>query len=160
MLGSKHEDGVLDRLERRVGATIRAAAAIHESFWPRLVVTVDPPVGRWTRDPICPCSSACSTRARPVPPVAPNMSRFMESLLVFWAALLARTLRVSSHQFTKVWCGVVQEYYSALAKQSYVPLWQFWTAPELIFKRQPGRVGCRLLRLLSGFGRRAWPEPS
>ena len=27
---------------------MRTAAAIHESFWPRLVVAVDPAVGRWT----------------------------------------------------------------------------------------------------------------
>lgn len=72
-----------------------------------------------------PCSSACSTRAHPVPPVAPSMSRFMDSLLVFWAALLARTPRVSSHQFTKVWCDVVQEYYCALRNNPTRPYGRF-----------------------------------
>src|SRR6266851_3696611 len=52
---------------------------------------------------MCPCSSACSISARPVPPVAPSMSRFMDSTpRLFGWALLARTFRVSSHQFTKV----------------------------------------------------------
>ena len=31
---------------------MRAAAAVHESFWSRLVVTVDPAVDCWTRDSI------------------------------------------------------------------------------------------------------------
>src|SRR6266436_1453294 len=52
MLGTKHEDSVLHRLKRRVGTGMRAAAAVHESFWSRLVVTVDPAVGCWTRDSI------------------------------------------------------------------------------------------------------------
>jgi hypothetical protein len=52
MLGPKHEDGVLDRLERRVGATMRAAAAIHESFWPRLFLAIDPAVSRWARNSV------------------------------------------------------------------------------------------------------------
>ena len=46
MLGTKYEDGGLDRLERCVRTTVRAAAAIHESFWPRLVLAIDPAV-RW-----------------------------------------------------------------------------------------------------------------
>src|SRR5260370_31176336 len=82
---------------------------------------------------MCPCSSACSTSARPVPPVAPSMSRFMDSTpRLFGRALLARTFRVSSHQFTKVWLRCRPRVLLGLAKQSYVPLWQFWTAPELI----------------------------
>src|ERR1700678_209775 len=52
MLGPKHEDGVLDRLQRRVGTTMWAAAAIHKSFRTRLIVSIDPAVGRWTRDPV------------------------------------------------------------------------------------------------------------
>jgi hypothetical protein len=52
MLGPKHEDGVLDRLGRRVGATMRAPAAIYESFCSGLVIAIDPAVGRWARDPI------------------------------------------------------------------------------------------------------------
>jgi hypothetical protein len=52
MLGPKHEDGVLDRLERRVGATMRAATAIYQSFGPRLVVAIDPTVARWAGDSI------------------------------------------------------------------------------------------------------------
>ena len=52
MLGPKHENGVLDRLERRVGATVRAAAAIYESFRPRLVVAIDPAIGCWAGDSI------------------------------------------------------------------------------------------------------------
>jgi hypothetical protein len=39
-----------------------------------------------------------------------------------------------------------------------VPEWQFWNAPKLISKWQPSRAGCRSLRLLSGFERRAWRE--
>ena len=52
MLGPKDEDGVLDRLQRRVGTTMRAAAAIYESFRPRLVVAVDPTVARWAGDSV------------------------------------------------------------------------------------------------------------
>ena len=52
MLGPKHEDGVLDRLERRVGAAMGATAAIHESFRPRLVIAIDPAVARWAGDSI------------------------------------------------------------------------------------------------------------
>ena len=52
MLGPKRKDGVLDRLQRRVGTTMRAAAAIYESFRPRLVVAIDPAVAGWAGDSI------------------------------------------------------------------------------------------------------------
>jgi hypothetical protein len=52
MLSPKREDGVLERLERRMGATMRAPAAIYESFRPRLVVAIDPTVARWAGDSI------------------------------------------------------------------------------------------------------------
>jgi catechol 2,3-dioxygenase-like lactoylglutathione lyase family enzyme len=47
-----------------------------------------------------------------------------------------------------------------VSSRPLVPEWQFWTALKLIFKWQPGRGGCRLSQLLSGFGRRAWREQS
>src|SRR5271156_1678970 len=52
MLGTKHEDSVLDRLKRRVGTAKRTTTAIDKSFRPSLVISIDPTVGRWTGDPI------------------------------------------------------------------------------------------------------------
>src|ERR1700733_571594 len=52
MLRTEHEDSVFHRLKRRVRTGMWAATPIHESFWSRLVVTIDPAVGSWTRYPI------------------------------------------------------------------------------------------------------------
>ena len=53
MLGPKRKDRVFDRLKRGVGTTMRPAAAIDKSFWPRLVIAVDPAVGRGAGDINC-----------------------------------------------------------------------------------------------------------
>jgi alkaline phosphatase len=45
-------EGLTETLKKNEGKKITAAAAIHEPLWPRLVITVYPAVGSWTRNPI------------------------------------------------------------------------------------------------------------
>ena len=52
MSGPKHEDSVLNRLQRRMGTSVRAATAIYESFRPYFLVAIDPAVARWAGDSI------------------------------------------------------------------------------------------------------------
>jgi hypothetical protein len=44
---------------------MRAATTIYESFRPRLVIAIDPAVGRWTRDPIR-ATQVCANPTCPV----------------------------------------------------------------------------------------------
>src|SRR5271163_4845932 len=46
MICPKHEDGVLDRLERRMGTGVRASTPINKSFRSCFHVAIDPAVAR------------------------------------------------------------------------------------------------------------------